>query len=176
MESGRPFKISFALWTINNSIIVILFLYLLIVGIVSFVAGGLAGLLCFRKFKKYALMGFGNILTLLGFILIYNYVKKKRGEDIKYLKLGFASSFSIIFVLLLSLLPIILMFSESKTELWLVGVIASAWTIISWAIFLLIRFLLNKIGLKNRIIRIILAVILFIIFWVATGFLFSLFL
>ena len=139
-------------------------------------SGGASGLLCFRKFKKYALVGLGNIFTLIGLILTFNYVKKKTGEDIKHSRLGFASSFSIIFVLLLTLLQIILMFSESKTELWLVGIVASAWAIISLAIFLLVKFLLNKIGFKNRLIRVILTIILFIIFWIGIGFLFSLFL
>lgn len=178
MVEGRPFKISFVLWSIKNSLVVVAILYLLIVAIASFIAGGLAGLLCFRKFKKYAIVGLGNIFTLIGLILIFNHVEKKTGEDIKHsklAKLGFTSSFSIIFVLLLTLLPIILMFSESKTELWLVGIVASVWAIISWAIFLLVKFLLNKIGLKNRIIRAILGIILFIIFWIAIGFLFPLF-
>jgi len=175
MESGKPLNISLAIWAIKNSVVVIVALYLLIVGFVSFIAGGLAGLLCFRKFKKYALVGLGNIFTLIGLILIFNYVKKKQ-EDIKHSKLGFTSSFSIIFVLLLTLLQIILMFSESKTELWLVGIVASVWAIISWVIFLLVRFLLNKIALKNRVIKAILTIILFIIFWIGIGFLFSLFL
>ena len=176
MVEGRPFKISFTLWSIKNSLVVVAILYLLIVATVSFAAGGLAGLLCFRKFKKYALVGLGNIFTLIGLILTFNYVKKKTGEDIKHSRLGFASSFSIIFVLLLTLLQIILMFSESKTELGSVGIVASVWAIISWVIFLLVRFLLNKIALKNRVIKAILTIILFIIFWIGIGFLFSLFL
>jgi len=110
MTDGKPFKISFALWSIKNSLVVTLILYLLIVAIISFIAGGLAGLLCFRKFKKYALIGLGNILTLISLTLIFNYIKKKRGEDTKYLNLGFVSSFSVIFVLLLSLLPITTLF------------------------------------------------------------------
>ena len=176
MESGRPFKTSFALWAIKNSIVVVAISYLLIVAIVSLIAGGLAGLLCFRKFKKYALIGLGNIFTLIGLILIFNYVKKKQGEDIKYSKLGFASSFSIFFVLLLSLLPMILMFGESGMEVGWVAIVAIVWVIISWAIFLFITFLLNKIGLQNRVIRAFLTIVLFIIFWIAIGFFFSLFL
>lgn len=110
MVEGIPFKISSALWITNNPVSVVIFLYLLIVGLVSFIVGGLAGLLCFRKFKKYALLGLSNILTLIGLILTFNYVKKKRGEDIKHSSLGFISSFSIIFILLLGLLPTIQMF------------------------------------------------------------------
>ena len=177
MEEGRPFKTSFALWTVKNPLIIALFLYLLIVGIVSFIAGGLAGLLCFRKFKKYALIGLSNILTLISLILIFNYIKKRKGEDIKYSKLGFIFSFSIIFVLLLSFSPKSILFWEGGgMEVGWVAIVAIVWAIISWAIFLLIGFLLNKIGLKNRIIRAILTIILFIIFWVAIGFLFFSFL
>jgi len=111
MEKGRPFKISFILWTINNPLVIIFILYLLIVGISSFVAGGLVGLICFQKFKKYALIGLGNIFTLIGLILIYNYVKKKREEDVKHSRLKFILFiflFSIIFVLLSTFLWIIM--------------------------------------------------------------------
>ncbi|MDI6603143.1 MAG: DUF2330 domain-containing protein [Patescibacteria group bacterium] len=175
MERGRPLKISSALWAINNSLIVALFLYLLIVGIASFIAGGLAGLLCFRKFKKYALLGLSNILTLIGLVLISNYVRKKWGADIRHSRLSFPFSFSIIFVLLLSLPLIISMLWRGETELQWIAIKISVWAIISWPIFLLIEFLLNKIGLKNKAIRAILTIILFIIFWIAIGFFFFFF-
>lgn len=108
MKKGRPFKISFALWIINNPIIIEILLYLLIVGLISFLAGGLAGLLCFRKFKKYALLGISNVLTLIGLILIFNYVRKKWEKEANDSGVRFVFSFSIIFVLLWSL-PIILL-------------------------------------------------------------------
>lgn len=172
MEKGRPFKISFALWTINNPLVIALLLYLLIVGIVSFMAGGLAGLLCFRKFKKYALVGLSNILTLIGLILIFNYVRKKRGEDIRHSKLSFECLFSIIFIFLLILPPLILVLWVGGIELWFLPVMAIVGIGIAGVILLLINFLINKIGPKNRAIRAILTIILFIIFWVAIGFLF----
>jgi hypothetical protein len=175
MENGRPFKISSAMWAINNPWVVILILYLVIVGISSFIAGGIAGLICFRKFKKYALLGLSNIATLIGLILVFNYIKKKR-EEVKYSKLSFGTLFSIIFVLLLSLLQITPIFQKDRIEVgWLV-IIAVAWVVISWVILLFIEFLLNKIALKNRVIRALLIILLFIIFWVAIGSLFFSFL
>jgi len=104
MEGGRPLKISLALWIANNPIIIFVFLYLLIVGFISFVAGGIAGFLCFRKFKKYAIVGLSNIFTLLGLILIFKRVRKKQGEDSKYFRMRFELLFSIIFIFLLIIL------------------------------------------------------------------------
>jgi hypothetical protein len=57
----------------------------------------------------------------------------------------------------------------NEAELWLTGIIVSVWAIISLAIFLLVKFILNKISSKNRAIRVFLAIILFIIFWIAIG-------
>lgn len=175
MVEGRPFKISSALWITNNPVVVAIFLYLLIVAIVSFIVGGLAGLLCFRKFKKYALVGLGNILTLIGLILIFNYVKKKKGEDIRHSKLSFEFLFSIIFILLI-LSPLILVLWGEGMELWFLSVMAVVGIGIAGGILLLINFLLNKIGLKNQTVRATLTIILFIIFWIVIGFLFFSFL
>jgi len=172
MESGKPLKISSALWITDNFIVVALFLYLLIAGIFSFIAGGLAGLLCFRKFKKYALLGLSNIFTLIGLILIFNYVKKKKGKDIKYSKLSFEFLFSIIFISLLIILPLILALWEEGIELWFLPIMAVVGLAIAEGILLLINFLLNRIGLKNKVIRAILTIILFIVFWIVIGFLF----
>jgi hypothetical protein len=169
MAEGKPFKISSALWITNNSLPIVISLYLLIVGLISFIAGGLAGLSCYHKFKKYALIGLGNIFTLIGLILTFNYVKKKTREDIKYSNLGFVSLFSVFFVSLLTFLSMNLTSPGNEAELWLTGIIVSVWAIISLAIFLLVKFILNKISSKNRAIRVFLAIILFIIFWIAIG-------
>ena len=123
MKSGRPLKISFASWITNNSLVVLLFLYLLIVGITSFVAGGLAGLLCFRKFKKYALLGLSNIFTLIGLILTFNYTRKRRGEDIRHLKVGFIFLFSVIFISLLILIPLISVLWRKEVGPWFLPVV-----------------------------------------------------
>jgi len=175
MEKGRPFKISFAEWTINNPWVVVAVLYLLIVGIFSFIVGGVVGFICFRKFKKYALVGLSNILTLIGLSLVYNYVKKKSKEETKYSNSGFVLLFSVIFVLSFGILPAILLGSELEA-----GVVAGAviiLAVIGWIIFLLIRFLLKKIGLiKNRLVRIFLLIALFIIFCIAIYFFLFLFL
>ena len=164
MEKGAPLKISFYLWTINNSWIVLLVLYLLITGAFSFISGGLAGLICFHKFKKYALIGLGNIASLIGLILVLNYIKRKYKEDDRYSKISFPFLFSIIFISLLIILPTVMIS-------WITGInniftIPLIGIIISWIIIFLTIFLLNKINLKNKIVRAIFAIILFVILWV----------
>jgi hypothetical protein len=168
IEKGRSFEASFALWAINNPKIVILISYLLIVGIFSFIAGGIAGFIRFRKFKKYALVGLSNIFTLISLILVSNYVKKKSKEDIEYSKLGFVTLFSIIFTILLLSSPVI--WSSNLDMGWLV-IFGAIWVAVSWIILLIIKFFLNKIGLKNGLIRTLLTIALFIILWIAIGFL-----
>ncbi|HEC93043.1 MAG TPA: DUF2330 domain-containing protein, partial [Candidatus Atribacteria bacterium] len=76
MEKGRPILISPALLIANHSLVLLFILYFLIVGIFSLIAGGLAGLICFRSFKKYALIGLSNIATLISLF----YVARKSKE------------------------------------------------------------------------------------------------
>ncbi len=110
MKKGSLPQVSLALWTINNPLIIMVILYLLIVVIFSLIAGGIAGWICYRKFKKYAVIGLGNIASLLGLILLYKYVKKKTGADNKYSKSSFISFFTIIFVFLLLFLLLLATF------------------------------------------------------------------
>lgn len=174
MEDGRPLKISFALWGINNPLIVAVILYLLIVGAISFVAGGIAGLLCFRKFKKYALIGFSNIFTLIGLILTFNYLKKKREEDIKHERIGFEFLFSLIFVFLLIFFLLAFLLWTEGEKVWFLPFMAIIGIILIIGSLLLIDFFLSKIKLKNRIIRVIATIILSVIFWISIGLLFFL--
>lgn len=179
MEIGRPFKISFALWIAKNTFFSIAVLYLLLVGSLSFLSGGIAGLLCFRKFKKYALIGLSNLFTLVGLILVFNYVRKKKGEDLKYLKYdNFEFLFSIIFILSLAITFLIWLSLKEKTPLWSLPIIlvkgGAIITILS-GVLLLIRHFLLKIGIQNRVILAILVIIFSIIFWIAIGFLFLFF-
>lgn len=170
MENGRPFKISLALSVINNHLFFGLFLYILIVGIVSFIAGGVAGYIRFRKLKKYALIGLGNILSLIGLALTYFYIKRKKGEDVKYSRISFIPLFSVFFILSLVPLSIILIPLGVENGLWLMAVISFIFSVISWAIFLSIRFISNKIinkfNIKNRLIKALFAIVIFIIFFI----------
>lgn len=146
MEEGRPFKISLALWTINNPWVIALALYLLIVGIFSFIAGGITGLIRFRKFKRYALVGLGNLAGIFGLLFAFNYIKKKKyPEEIKYSKANFCFTFSIIFCLLLGMGSIIM----TSLEIGWATTIAAVYIVITWGILLFIQFLLEKIGLIN---------------------------
>lgn len=177
MREGRPLKIFLALWAVNNSLVVFALLYLLIVGITSFIAGGLAGLLCFRKFKKYALVGLANIATLLGLILVHNRIKKKEWEENRYSGLiSFPGSFSIIFISLLSVSSLIFLLWRTGVEMDLLPVVVAGWVLINGAILLLIKFLLDKLGFKNKVVRAIFGIILFVALWAGIYFLTPLFL
>jgi len=86
IENKMPLKISFLLFILNaiSQTKLTLFSYLFIVGILSFLIGGLSGYICYKKFLKYALIGLLNIFTisclLLGYFLFKNYngIDKKR--------------------------------------------------------------------------------------------------
>ena len=113
MEQGKPLKISFALWVINDSLVIPILSYLLIVSIFSFFAGGLTGLWKYGKFKKYALIGMSNVFTLLGLILVLHYINKKEGTT-KHSLSSFAFLFSMIFLLLLTLPLLVLIWWGDK--------------------------------------------------------------
>ena len=106
MEEGKPFKITAALWVIENAkSFGGLAGYLLITGMLSFFAGGLAGLICYKKFWKYALIGLANIFTLIGLIGVFRSTQARSGGKSRF-KIGFELFFSAIFIVLLLLLPV----------------------------------------------------------------------
>ncbi len=174
MEEGKPLKISLALWATKNFLAVIVIFYLLITGILSFVAGGITGLICFRKFKKYALIGLANIATLVCLIFVYNHSKNKQPEEIKYSRLSFDFTFSIIFILLLAIIPLIMIFFTDLTIAVAATIAVLLWLAAILGIFTFIRFVLNKIGWKNRVARFSLGIVLFIGFLVPLGIIMSL--
>lgn len=141
MKEGKPLNISFALWVINNPWIAALALYLLIIGIYSLLAGGIAGLICFHKFKRYALVGLGNLAGLLGLFFTFNHIKKKHPEEIKYSEAGFCFLFSIIFVLLLGFGTI----AMTSLDIGWAAALSTVFILIVWTILLFVRFLSRKI-------------------------------
>jgi hypothetical protein len=105
MKEERPLGISLALTIINNPKVVTYFLYFFYTAIFSFLAGGIAGLICFDKFKKYALIGLANVFTLIGFVLAFILSSRftQKEQQSKRSKVGFVFLFSIIFLGFLSL-------------------------------------------------------------------------
>ncbi len=175
MEEGSPIHISFALWTVDNSQIVMLILYLLIVGIYSFIAGGIAGWIVYRKFREYAFIGLTNIFTLFGLILTHKYIKKKKGEDSRYSKSSFISFFSIIYVFLLIYSSMILMLmpglsSSGTMTILYISIISMVSAAVIWVVLKFIESIFNKIGLKNKIIRILLIIIMSIILFIVINY------
>lgn len=67
------------------------FVYFLTVIILSIVAGGFAGFICFHKFKKYAFVGLANIVPIISLALPVIFIKKE--EQKIGSKVGFVSLF-----------------------------------------------------------------------------------
>ena len=69
---------------------------LFLIALLSFLVGGIAGKICFGKFKKYALVGLSNIFTIIGLIIVTTIVKKE--ENPKFSKATFEGLFFIIYL------------------------------------------------------------------------------
>lgn len=146
------------------------FVYFLTVIILSIIAGGFAGFICFHKFKKYAFVGLANIVPFVSLALPVISVKKE--EQKRCSKVRFVSSFWIfsIFLLWLYVFPVMV-----KTDLVSLGtwnifgttVVCILSVLVSW---ILVDFLFKKPWIKNKSIRIIIKTILFIIFWVVSAY------
>lgn len=78
---------------------------LFFVAILSFLIGGILGKICFGKFKKYALVGFFNLFTILGLILAVILVKKE--EHPRFSKSAFVGLFFIIYLIVSVLLTVL---------------------------------------------------------------------
>jgi len=82
---------------------------LFLVALLSFLVGGIAGKICFGKFKKYALVGLSNLLTIIGLIIVTALLKKE--ENPKFSKPAFIGLFFVIyFISSIFLFPIFLYF------------------------------------------------------------------
>lgn len=164
MKKGAPWEIYLVSSIIKNSEISILTFYLLIAGITSFVAGGIAGFICFRKFKKYAFFGLANLATLICLILVSHRARKK--EEIKYSKTSFTLIFSVIFILLLLLSSVIpFLFLSKEMIAPIISAAALGFLLPILLIYFFAGFLMRKLRLKeSRIVRAILTILLIIFF------------
>ena len=112
IKDKRPLSVFFALPAARHPVAFGIFLYVISIGILSALAGGIAGLVCFGKFRKYALVGIANIFTIIGFIMALHFTKKepffsnerrRMGRSRRFPRSGFAFLFSIFFLLFTSL-------------------------------------------------------------------------
>lgn len=146
------------------------FVYFLTVIILSIIAGGFAGFICFHKFKKYAFVGLANIVPIVSLALPVISIKKE--EQKRCSKVRFVSLFWIFSILLLWLYVFPVM---AKTDLVSWGtwgifcttVVCILSALVSW---ILVDFLYRKFWIKNKTIRIIIKTILFIIFWIVSAY------
>jgi hypothetical protein len=93
----RPLKIFIVTWLSSHVPEAMLGIYLL----VSMLAGAAAGFICYRRPAKCAVIGLGNICTIIGVAVLFKIMKGKERENRKTLK--FYVIFSLIFVVLLIL-------------------------------------------------------------------------
>ncbi|MFA6437624.1 MAG: DUF2330 domain-containing protein [Candidatus Paceibacterota bacterium] len=118
MKEGSPLKISLMLhisnWLDNSktSLVFNIFLYIFLTFILSFLAGGIIGLIYYRNFIKYALIGLSNIFTLLGFYLFLRWDAKGKP------KTSVTFSFSLVFLCLFAALSF-----WSIASLFILGII-----------------------------------------------------
>lgn len=95
MKARSPLWILFARSVAENSLASGIAIYVLSAVAFSFCAGGLAGLLQFRKFRKYAFVGLANVLSMLGLVFVLAFTREKHSIRAR---IGFVFYFSIIFL------------------------------------------------------------------------------
>lgn len=94
MEPGKPFTVLLASAIVQYPWVVTVLLGI----ILSFLAGGISGFIIYRKFKKYAVLGLLNILTIIALILVLIKIEKRK-------RLIFVILFSFLFTTLSILVP-----------------------------------------------------------------------
>jgi hypothetical protein len=145
------------------------FVYFLTAIILAIIVGGLAGFICFHKFKKYALIGLSSVVPFVGLALPVIYVKTE--EQKKCSKIRFVSLFWIFSIFLLWLLVFPVMFETNLVSwgtwnIFCITVVCILSVLVGW---ILVGFLCRKSWIKNKAIRIIIKTILFIIFWIVSA-------
>ena len=145
------------------------FVYFLTAIILAIIVGGLAGFICFHKFKKYALIGLSSVVPFVGFALPVASVRRE--ERIGCSKVSFVMLFWIfcVFLLLLLLFPVMVetdLVSWGAWQIFCIIVVCILSVLVGW---ILVGFLCRKSWIKNKPIRIIIKTILFIIFWIVSA-------
>ncbi len=145
------------------------FVYFLTAIILAIIVGGIAGFICFHKFKKYALIGLSSVVPFVGFALPVASVRRE--EQIGCSKVSFVMLFWIfcVFLLLLLLFPVMVetdLISWGAWQIFCIIVVCILSVLVGW---ILVGFLCRKSWIKNKPIRIIIKTILFIIFWIVSA-------
>jgi len=146
------------------------FVYFLTTIILAIIVGGIAGFICFHKFKKYALIGLSSVVPFVGLALPVAFVRRE--EQIGCSKVSFVSLFWIfsIFLLWLLVFPVMVetdLVSWSAWQTFCIIVVCILSVLVSW---ILVGFLCRKSWIKNKPIRVIIKTILFIIFWIVSAY------
>lgn len=167
MEKGKPLSTSIALLVINNSFIISLAFYFLIAAFVSFLAAGIVGWICFRKFKKYALLGLTNVFTLIAFYFALRHTETEKPGRCS--KKKFLFFFSLLFVLLLWLLRFMPVKYTGIEEGWAM-IILLGWILLGGLIWWIVNFFCRKFGVTNKVLKVIFFIVIWaLVTWVITS-------
>lgn len=167
MEKGKPLSTSIALLVINNSFIISLAFYFLIAAFVSFLAAGIVGWICFRKFKKYALLGLTNAFTLIAFYFALRHTETEKPGRCS--KKKFLFFFSLLFVLLLWLLRFMPVKYTGIEEGWAM-IILLGWILLGGLIWWIVNFFCRKFGVTNKVLKVIFFIVIWaLVTWVITS-------
>lgn len=99
MTPGRPLRV-FLASAIANFITNFPWVSIILwTAILSLLAGGISGLICFGRFRKYAVVGLSNLLTIIGVGVVLFFIKKE--EKARASKLAFIGLFFIIYIVCL---------------------------------------------------------------------------
>jgi len=102
MKTGTPLKVLFLSGISELATKYTWQTGLFFIALLSFLVGGIAGKICFGKFKKYALVGLSNLLTIISLIIVTAIVKKE--ENPKFSKPTFIGLFFVIYLIVSFLL------------------------------------------------------------------------
>ena len=145
------------------------FVYFLTAIILAIIVGGLAGFICFHKFKKYAFIGLANIVPFVGLALPVISVKteeQKRCSKVRFVSLFWIFS---IFLLWLLVFPVMVETDIISWGAWrrlsIIAVCILS-VLVSW---ILVGFLCRKSLIKNKPIRVIIKTILFSVLWIVVA-------
>ena len=137
--------------------------------ILAVIVGGLAGFICFHKFKKYSFIGLSSVVPFAGFASPI--VSVRREEQIRCSRVSFVMLFWIFSILLLLILlfPVMVktdLISWSAWQRFCIIVVCILSVLVSW---ILAGFFCRKSWIKNKPIRVVVKTILFGFFWIVSA-------
>ena len=79
-REGAPRKVNYAM-SLYNVFSHELTMFILMTLLISAITGGITGLIIFRDFKKYAILGLSNIFSIIGLAIAVAFVKTKKVDE-----------------------------------------------------------------------------------------------